>query len=136
MVTSADCLPLDGEGWEAIVAEGRAVAKAAWLRWGDEGLRRRQEANRQEARRYLDRMWTNALRGPVEEPRASQGIDSGVRLAVAEAMARRLANRGVDPDLAAVLVAGWGLAYCEPPLEETDAVMATRRAFPVARRAA
>lgn len=136
MVTSPDCLPLEGEGWEAIVAEGRAASKAAWVKWGDEGLRRRKEANRREAQRYLDRMWTMALRGPVGEPRASQGFDSGVRLAVAEAMARRLANRSVDPDLAAVLVAGWGLAYCEPPLEESEAVEATCRAFPVARRAA
>lgn len=136
MVTALDDLPLDGEGWAAIVAEMKAAAKAAWLKWGDEGLRRRSEANRREAQRYLDRMWTKALRGPVDEPRASQGIDSGVRLAVAEAMARRLAFRGVDPDLAAVLVAAWGLAYCEPPLEEIDAVTATRRAFPTARKAA
>lgn len=129
-------LPLYGPGWDEFAALWRKGAREAFIRHGDAALREARESNRRKAQRFLDSFWTRALRGPVEEPHAAEGWDSGVRLAVAEAMAGRLARQGVDPDLAVLLVAGWGSTYCEPPLTEDEAAVAVARRFRTRREAA
>lgn len=136
MTPEVEALELLGPGWDALVASGRRHASRVWLLHGDEGLRKARADARREADRFLAGRWVLALRGTVTEPHGTDGWDSGVRLAVAEALARRLAARGVDPDLVAVLVAGWGTTYCDPPLVEEEAVVAAHRAFGVTRMAA
>lgn len=127
---------LTGPAWAKLVAGERRRRADLWLRLGDAGLQKAREETRRQAERFLMGRWVLALRGTVTEPHGTEGWDSGVRLAVAEALAHRLAIRGVDPDLAAVLIAGWGGTYCDPPLVEEEAIGAVTCAFGVSRMAA
>jgi hypothetical protein len=90
---------------------------------------------REEARRFLARLWVRAVRGPVTEPHLATGWDSGLRVAVAEALAARLLALGVDPDLVALLLSGWAATYTEPPLEDDVLLAIVRRLAPLAEAA-
>ncbi|MHB8800072.1 MAG: hypothetical protein ACYDBY_16590, partial [Thermoanaerobaculia bacterium] len=91
--------------------------------------------NREHAERFLAGMWTRALRGPVSEPHAPEW-DSGVRVAVAEALAVRLLAQDVPPDLVGLLLVGWAATFTEPPLEEDEVLEIVRGLAPTARELA
>lgn len=91
--------------------------------------------NRDEAERFLSGMWTRALRGPVSEPYALEW-DSGVRVAVAEALAVRLLTQDVPVDLVGLLLVGWAATFTEPPLEEDEVLEIVRGLAPAARELA
>jgi len=87
-------------------------------------------AAREAAARFLRGLWTRALRGPVAEPHAADGWDSGLRVAVAQSLAARLLAYGVPADLTALLLAGWAATYTEPALEEEHVLELVRRREP------
>lgn len=93
------------------------------------------ERAREEARRFLARRWTLALRGPVSEPHGPEW-DSGVRMMVAEALAARLLAFGVDSDLVALLLSGWAVTYTDPPLGDEAILSLVRGLAPLAEEAA
>lgn len=105
---------------EALEADARRSPEAR------ERAARGLERAREDARRSLRALWTRALRGPVVEPHAAEGWDSGLRVAVAQSLAARLLGYGVPADLVALLLAGWTSAYTEPPLEEDVALELVR----------
>lgn len=110
------------------LARGRALPPAEVLA----AARRR---NRAEAVRFLSRMWTLALRGPIAEPHAPEW-DSRLRATVAEALAARLLGFGVDADLTALLVSAWAATFTDPPLAEDEVLAIVRELAPLAQEAA
>jgi hypothetical protein len=63
------------------------------------------------------RKWEDAIAGYVGE---------GARNATAASIAGHLLTRGVEPKLAALLVVAWARSFCDPPLEDREALGVVR----------